>query len=68
MTIRNCTHEKDVADLLKRGQWPALASAEMRAHVAGCASCRDLAYVMQAFQQERAAASTMARLESPVEV
>jgi hypothetical protein len=65
MTIRNCTHEKEVAELLRRGQWPALASAEMRAHVADCVSCRDLASVTQAFQQERASASMHARLESP---
>ena len=65
MTIRNCTHEKDVAELLKRGQWPALASVEMRAHVAECASCRDLTSVTHAFQRERVAASAQARLESP---
>ncbi|MGA2251989.1 hypothetical protein [Terracidiphilus sp.] len=65
MTIRNCIHEKDVAELLKRGQWPALASAETRAHMAECASCRDLTSVTQAFQRERAVASVQARLESP---
>jgi hypothetical protein len=61
----SCSHEKDVAELLRRGQWPGLASAEMRAHVAGCASCRDLTAVTQAFQRERAAASMQAQLESP---
>jgi hypothetical protein len=65
MKLQSCSHEKDVAELLKRGQWPGLAPAEMRTHVAGCASCRDLASVTQAFQQERAAASMKARLESP---
>jgi hypothetical protein len=65
MKLQSCSHEKDVAELLKRGQWPALASAEMRAHVAGCASCRDLTSVTRAFQRERAAASMQARLESP---
>ncbi|WP_058187193.1 hypothetical protein [Terracidiphilus gabretensis] len=65
MTIRSCSHEKDVAELLKRGQWPGLAPAEMRVHVTECASCRDLTAVAQAFQKERVVASAMARLESP---
>jgi hypothetical protein len=65
MTVRSCSHEKDVAELVRRGQWPGLASAEMRAHVAECASCRDLTAVSQAFQRERVAASAQARLESP---
>ena len=65
MTMGSCSREKDVAELLRRGQWPALASAELSAHVAECASCRDLASVTQAFQQERASASMQARLESP---
>jgi hypothetical protein len=65
MTMRSCSHEKDLSDLLSRGQWPLLASAEMRAHVAGCASCRDLTAVTQAFRRERAAAFSQARLESP---
>ncbi len=62
---RSCNREKELAELLKRGQWPALASAEMRAHVTGCSSCRDLASVTQAFQRERVAVSAHARLESP---
>jgi predicted anti-sigma-YlaC factor YlaD len=63
--LTGCQREKDVAELVKRGQWPALASAEMQAHVAGCSACRDLVAVAQAFQRERAAASAQARLESP---
>ena len=65
MKMGSCSYEKDVAELLKRGQWPSLASAEMRAHVEECACCRDLTSVTQAFQRERAAASAQARLESP---
>jgi hypothetical protein len=65
MRFGACQYEKDLAELLKRGQWPGLAAPEMRAHVAECGMCRDLVAATQAFQRERAAASMHARLESP---
>lgn len=65
MRLGACQYEKDLAELLKRGQWPGLAAPEMRAHVAECGLCRDLVSATEAFQRERAAASMQARLESP---
>lgn len=65
MRLGACQCEKDVAELVKRGQWPALASAELRAHVEACAACRDLVAVMGAFQRERGVAAAQARLEAP---
>jgi len=65
MRLGACQCEKDVAELVKRGQWPGLASAELRAHVAECAACRDLVAVTEAFQRERVVASAEVRLEAP---
>lgn len=65
MRFGACQYEKDLAELLKRGQWPGLAAPEMRAHVAECGLCRDLVAATEAFQRERASASAEARLEPP---
>ncbi len=40
-----CPRETDVLELIAIGQWPARADAELRAHVAACAACADLAAV-----------------------
>jgi predicted anti-sigma-YlaC factor YlaD len=65
MSFGTCSREKEVTDLFKRGQWPALASPELHAHVASCRACRDLIAVTQAFNHERAHAAVEAQLESP---
>jgi hypothetical protein len=65
MRFGACQYEKDLTELLRRGQWPGLAAPEMRAHVAECGLCRDLVAATDAFQRERASASTEARLEPP---
>lgn len=39
----DCPRETDVLDLARRGQWPTLASAEIRDHVSACATCREVA-------------------------
>jgi hypothetical protein len=56
MTLRSCSHEAELKLLLERGQWPQAAPAELRAHVAGCRRCGDLALVMQALGGARQAA------------
>lgn len=60
MMLRSCAREKEIAELLQLGHWPAAASAELRAHVSGCHGCSDLVVVTQIFQQarERAAVPT----------
>jgi hypothetical protein len=53
MMFRTCAHEKEVAQALKDGHWPDGCAAELRAHVAACASCGDLVVVTEAFQRAR---------------
>jgi hypothetical protein len=65
MRLGACSHEKEVAELLARGYWPEASSDELRAHVSGCRSCQDLVLVRQTFRADRAAVSSVARLESP---
>jgi hypothetical protein len=65
MNLRACPREKELAGLLELGHWPHASSAEMRAHVAACASCRARAALTQAFRQERDRAIAQPRLESP---
>ncbi|HEX5071196.1 MAG TPA: hypothetical protein VFV78_13345 [Vicinamibacterales bacterium] len=50
----SCTHEDDVLMLVTTGQWPDRADAGLRAHVAACPVCADLALIAQAVEDERA--------------
>jgi len=54
MTLRPCTCEKEVTELLARGQRPEAFTPELRAHVSGCRSCGDLVLVTETFQRARA--------------
>ena len=65
MTLGSCAREKEVAELLHRGQWPQASPPDLRAHVDACRSCSSLVLVTLAFQQARAGAASAARLESP---
>lgn len=53
MTLRTCIYEKEITQALKAGHWPGGCTAELRAHVAVCASCGDLVLVTESFQQAR---------------
>lgn len=46
-----CSHERDVLDLVAIGQWPQRADAPLRAHVAGCATCTEVAEVAVAVRE-----------------
>lgn len=61
MTLRACPREKEVSELVERGQWPQAASAEVREHVRGCRTCADLALVASAFRAARAQTVAAAR-------
>jgi len=50
----SCPHEDDVLMLATTGQWPDRADAELRAHVATCQVCADVALVALAIEDERA--------------
>ena len=53
MTFRTCSYEVELTQALKDGHWPSGCGTELRAHVDGCGSCRDLVLVTQAFQGAR---------------
>jgi len=65
MILSSCSHEKEVAELLRRGQWPAACAPELRAHVSACRSCGDLALVATSFQRARSEAAGAAPIKSP---
>lgn len=44
----SCAHERDVLDLVAIGQWPARADEALRAHVAACGTCAEVAAVAAA--------------------
>ena len=49
-----CTREADVLLMVGTGRWPERTPEELRAHVATCAICADLATVSSAIDDERA--------------
>jgi hypothetical protein len=65
MIPKPCFHEKEVAELLRRGQWPAACAPELRAHVSNCRSCGDFVLVAESFQRARAEAASAARTGTP---
>lgn len=65
MTLAGCARERELTELLDRGQWPGACSDELRGHVAGCRVCRELVLVKQALGAERLQAVSEARLEAP---
>ena len=65
MTLRPCSHEAELKTLLNAGQWPQAAPVELRAHVAACRSCSDLALLTSTFRAERAIASASVQLPPP---
>src|ERR1039457_6600114 len=65
MMLRRCPREKEVKELLERGQWPQACAPELRAHVSSCRSCGELVLVTSAFQKARIEAAGAAKLGSP---
>jgi hypothetical protein len=53
MRLGSCSYEKEVAQALKDGHWPQGCTQELRGHVRGCTSCRDLVLVTEAFRSAR---------------
>jgi len=48
--IRECSHEHEVAALVRAGRWSAAARPELVAHVAGCAECQDVVDIVTALE------------------
>jgi hypothetical protein len=65
MTLRPCSYEKEVTELLARGQDPQSCTPELRAHFDACRSCADLILVTRAFQTARAQSAAAVNLQSP---
>jgi hypothetical protein len=55
-----CRHESDVLDEIGAGRWPEAAPAELKAHVAACVVCGDLALAASALHDDAPAAAPMA--------
>jgi predicted anti-sigma-YlaC factor YlaD len=48
----DCTREQDVVDAVQTGRWPDLCDRDLRAHLASCPVCRDVAAVAAALHEE----------------
>jgi hypothetical protein len=62
MIPKPCVHEKEVSDLLRRGQWPAAGAPELRSHVNSCRCCDDLVLVTETFLRARTESAGAARI------
>jgi hypothetical protein len=49
----DCERERDVLDAAATGRWPDRADADLRAHVARCAICADVAEIAPLFVKDR---------------
>lgn len=68
MTALDCRREADVLDAIASQRWPDRADDELRAHVASCAVCADVAEVAQAFAADHDAGFAEAAALPPAEV
>ena len=53
MTFGACAREKDLAEMLRAGHWPAACGEELREHVRGCRKCSDMVLVGEAMRSAR---------------
>ena len=51
MSTSVCPHETEVLDLVAIDQWPQRADATLRAHVASCAACGEVASIATAVRE-----------------
>jgi hypothetical protein len=65
MNFTSCPYEKEVRQLMARGQWPDACPRELRTHVSTCRACGELVLVSEAFQQARAESLAAARPVAP---
>lgn len=64
----DCPREHDVLDAIASHRWPDRADEELRAHVASCALCADVANVAAAFAHDLEVASAEATSVPPADV
>jgi hypothetical protein len=69
MNLTSCPYEKEVRQLMARGQWPPAwldaCPPELRLHVSGCRACGDLVLISEAFRLARVESLAAARPVSP---
>jgi len=53
MTLVECEFESEVLTAVLQGRWPDRADAPLRAHVAGCAICSDVAAIAGVIEDAR---------------
>lgn len=59
-----CRYEDALLDAIADGAWPGAVEASLRAHVADCPVCRDLAAVVPAIHDDRQALCAEVRVPS----
>jgi hypothetical protein len=64
MTVGTCGRQREVAEVLRCGQWPEGGGPELRAHVDGCSSCAGFVLVSEAFRRAREESLRAAPVES----
>ncbi len=65
MKVQHCEQEAAALEAVSSGRWPNACDAELRAHVAGCATCSEVVMVAELLLQDDAAARAEARLPAP---
>lgn len=60
-----CLQQERVTAAVQAGQWPDACDPELRAHVDGCQTCKDVVLVARALRQSRNAAIQAPQLPSP---
>lgn len=60
-----CLQQERVTAAVQAGQWPDACDPELRAHVEGCQTCKDVVLVVRALRQSRNAAIQAPHLPSP---
>src|SRR5687768_7755123 len=66
--MSDCPFESEVLDAIASRRWPERADADLRAHVASCAGCKDLAAVAGTLLYEEEAAYAEARVPAAASV
>lgn len=61
MNAIECPRESDVLMVVVTGQWPSRVPDELRAHVASCDTCRELAVAAHAIESEADATRPLTR-------
>jgi hypothetical protein len=65
MTLRPCSYEKEVTELLARGHYPQACTPELHAHIGACRCCADLVLITCSFKTARAQTAATVNLPSP---